>query len=93
MVGLSVGLEVANHPASLVAKVILEEDWEVLEVHLLLRAAAAASVEVVGAAVAVSQVPQASLLLAVVVTAAKVCLPVSPALQVNRLVTAYKATY
>jgi hypothetical protein len=91
MVELSVDLEVVNHPAALVARAILEEDWEVPEVRLLLRAAAA--VEVAGAAVVVSQVPQASLLLAVAVTAAKVCLPVSPVLQASLLATAYKATY
>jgi hypothetical protein len=96
MVELSVELEVANHPAALVARVILEvleEDWEVPEVLLLLRAAAAALVEVAGAAVEVSRVPQASLLLAVAVTAAKVCLPVSPALQASLLATAYKGTH
>jgi hypothetical protein len=50
-------------------------------------------VEVAGAAVAVSQAPQASLLLAAAVTAAKVCPPVSPALQASRLAAAYKSTY
>jgi hypothetical protein len=92
MVELSVELEVANHPAAQIARVVLEEDWEVPEVRLLLKAAVAA-LEVAGAAVAVSQVPQASLLLAVAVTAAKVCLPVSPALQASRLAAAYNATY
>lgn len=89
---LSVELEVANHPAALRARVILEEDWEDPEVHLLLKAAVAA-LEVAGAAVAVNQVPQASLLLAVAATAAKVYLPVSPALQASRLAAAYKAIY
>lgn len=93
MVELSAELEVANLPAALEAKVILKEDWEVPEVLLLLRAAAAAAVEVAWEAVAVSRVLQASLLPGVAVMVPKVCLPVSPALQASLLATAYKTTY
>jgi hypothetical protein len=50
-------------------------------------------VEVAEAGVAVNQVLQASLLLAVVVMAAKVYLPVNPALQASRLAKANKAAY
>jgi len=88
-----VELKAVNHTAAPVVRVILEEGLVVPRVHLLLRVAVVAAVEVVGAAVVASPAPQVSLLLAVMVTAAKVCLPVSLALQASRLAMENKATY
>jgi hypothetical protein len=67
---------------------LVEQGLLALEVRLLLRVAvvAAASAEVVRAAVVASLVPQVSHPLEVVVSAAKVDLPVSPAPQASRLV-------
>ena len=82
----------------MVVSVKLEEEEEELvapEVRLLLRVAvvARASAEAARAAVVASLVPQVSLLLEVVVLAAKVDLPVSPAPQASRLVVENRATY
>ena len=72
-----------------------EEDLLAPEVRLLLRVAvvARASAEVARAAVVANLVPQVSLLLEVVVLAAKVDLPVTPAPQASRLVEQNRATY
>jgi hypothetical protein len=72
-----------------------EEDLVAPEVRLLLRVAvvASAAAGVARAVVRASLVPQASLLLAVVVLAAKVDLPVSPAPQASRLVVENRDTY
>ena len=72
-----------------------EEELLAPEVRLLLRVAvvARASAEVARAAVAAYLVPQVALPLEVVVLAAKVDLPVSPAPQASRLVGQNRATY
>jgi hypothetical protein len=72
-----------------------EEDLLAPEVRLLLRVAVVvrASAEVARAAVVANLVPQVSLLLEVVVLAAKVDLPVRPAPRASRLVLENRATY
>jgi hypothetical protein len=72
-----------------------EEDLVAPEVRLLLRVAvvARASAEAARAAVVANLVPQVSLLLEVVVLAAKVDLPVRPAPQASRLVVENRAIY
>ena len=71
------------------------EDLLAPEVRLLLRVAvvARASAEVARAAVLANLVPQVPLLLEVVVLAAKVDLPVSPAPQASRLVLENRTAY
>jgi hypothetical protein len=75
--------------------VVEEEELLAPEVRLLLRVAvvARATAEAARAAVVANPVPQVSLLLEVVVLAAKVDLPVSPAPQAIRLVVENRAIY